>query len=128
MLKLAIPEIHVSSASAAQAFYCTMLGFDLVSTWRPDGTCDDPCYMGFSRDGVRLNVTSFRDGVLGASVYVFVDDVDVLHQEFASRGIPSLGALREQEWGTREFGVADADGNTLRFGQLMRPVALASTS
>ena len=55
-----------------------------MNSWRPDDTKADPCYMGFVRDGVRLQVTSFRDGVLGTSVYVYVDDVDALHEEFVS--------------------------------------------
>jgi glyoxalase superfamily protein len=72
----------------AKEFYCRSLGFDCVSSWRPDETKDDPCYMVFVRDGVRLHVTSFRDGVLGVTVYVFVDDVDALYAEFAAQGVP----------------------------------------
>ena len=119
MLKKAVPEIHVSNSIAAKDFYSTKLGFDCVSSWRPDETKDDPCYMTFVRDGARLNVTSFRDGVTGASVYVFVDDVDALHAEFERNGTPNLGPLVDQTWGTREFGVMDPDQNKLRFGQLI---------
>jgi len=52
--------------------------------------------MTFVRDGVRLNVSSFRDGALGASVYVFVDDVDTLHAEFVRNGVPT--PLHETEY------------------------------
>lgn len=119
MLKVAIPELHVTSARDARDFYTTKLGFTCVSSWRPDETREDPCYLGFIRDGVRLNVTSFRDGTPGASLYIFVDDVDALHAEFLDRGVSMLGEVRHQEWGTREFGVTDADRNTIRFGQLV---------
>jgi catechol 2,3-dioxygenase-like lactoylglutathione lyase family enzyme len=121
MLKTVVPEIHVRSSLAAKDFYSTKLGFDCVSSWRPDDSKDDPCYMGFVRDGVRLNVTSFRDGVLGVSVYVYVDDVDALHAEFTGKGIPHLGAVVDQSWGTREFGVTDPDQNKIRFGQHLAP-------
>ena len=120
MLKMAIPEIHVSSALAAKEFYTARLGFACTSSWRPDGTHDDPCYMVFIRDGVRLHVTSFRDGVLGASVYVYVDDVDALHAEFVGNGVEKLGPVVDQTWGTREFGVRDPDENKIRFGKLTK--------
>ena len=119
MLKTAVPEIHVRSSVAAKEFYSSKLGFECVSSWRPDETKDDPCYMGFVRDGVRLNVTSFKDGVLGASVYVYVDDVDALHAEFMSKGVQKLAPAVDQSWGTREFGVMDSDQNKIRFGQII---------
>jgi uncharacterized glyoxalase superfamily protein PhnB len=117
MLKMAIPEIHVRSAPAAKEFYSTRLGFTCVSSWRPDDTKDDPCYMVFVRDGVRLHVSSFRDGALGTTVYIYVDDVDALHAEFASKGVEKLGPVMDQTWKTREFGVADPDQNGIRFGR-----------
>ena len=98
MIKAAVPEIHVTSSMSAKEFY-SRLGFACVSSWRPSETQDDPCYMTFVRDGVRLNVSSFRDGALGASVYVFVDDVDTLHAEFVRNGVPNLSPLADQTLG-----------------------------
>jgi catechol 2,3-dioxygenase-like lactoylglutathione lyase family enzyme len=117
MLKMAIPEIHVTNSLAAKEFYSTILGFTCVSSWRPDETKDDPCYMVFVRDGVRLHVTSFQDVALGTSVYVYVDDPDALHAEFARKGVERLGPVVDQTWKTREFGIADPDQNRIRFGQ-----------
>jgi uncharacterized glyoxalase superfamily protein PhnB len=117
MLKIAIPAIHVRSVRAAREFYTTKLGFACSFSWRPDETKDDPCYMVFVRDGVRLHVTSFRDGALGTSVYVYVDDVDALHAEFASKGIVELGPVEDQTWETREFALTDPDQNRIRFGK-----------
>src|SRR5262249_36995615 len=84
MLKTAIPVIHVSDTAVAEDFYCKGLGFKLVSSWRPDETRHDPCYMVLVRDDAHLHVTSFKDGVVGtwtSTVYVFVDDVDALRAE-----------------------------------------------
>jgi uncharacterized glyoxalase superfamily protein PhnB len=117
MLKSAIPEFHVSSAVAAKKFYSEKLGFTCASSWRPDESQDDPCYLVFVRDDVRLHITSFRDGALGASIYVYVDDVDALHTEFAGKGIEKLGPVVDQTWHTREFGVRDSDQNSIRFGK-----------
>lgn len=127
MLKTAIPELHVTSSLAAKEFYAGKLGFTCVSWWRPDKTQDDPCYMVFVRDGVRLHVSSFRDGALGASVYVYVDDVDELHAELASRQIEKIGPIVDQTWGTREFGLTDPDRNKIRFGRDMFARALVRT-
>jgi uncharacterized glyoxalase superfamily protein PhnB len=116
MLKAAVPEIHVSRSDAAKHFYAEKLGFTLKNSWRPDETKDDPCYMAFERDGVWLQITSFK-GTLGTVVYVYVDDVDTLHAEFASKGVPDMSPVMDQSWGTREFALTDPDQNVLRFGQ-----------
>ena len=117
MLNAAVPEIHVTSARAAREFYGAALGFTCQSAWRPDNAREDPCYMTFTRDGARLNVSSFKDGAIGIAVYVYVDDVDSLYQEFVEKGLRLSSPPIDQSWGTREFGVRDADGNSIRFGQ-----------
>jgi len=114
MLKTAIPELHVSNSLRAKEFYSTRLGFDCVSSWGQD----DPSFMVFVREGARLHVTSFRDGAIGATVYVYVDDVDALYAEFTAKGIEMPSPPVDQTWGTREIVVRDADGNAIRFGQV----------
>jgi hypothetical protein len=65
-LKQAIPVLHVSSSAEAEDFYCNRLGFQRGFAYRPDATRPDPCYMGFTRDGVWLHISSFSgDGVSG---------------------------------------------------------------
>ena len=120
MFGKAIPVIHISDSRKAQEFYCKGLGFTLVASWRPDETRSDPCYMTVSRDSAQLHLTSFRDGVVGtwtSTVYIFVDDVDSLHAEIAARGLTTQSSPIDQDWGTREFGVRDADLNVVTFGQ-----------
>ena len=78
MIKFAIPLLHVSDSSLARAFYCDKLGFRHEFSHRADDTKPDPCYMGLTRDGVWLNLSSFSgDGVSGGVVNLIVDDVDV---------------------------------------------------
>jgi uncharacterized glyoxalase superfamily protein PhnB len=122
MLKEAIPVIHISDSVKAEEFYCNGLGFKLVSSWRPDGTNKDPCYVALVRDGARLHLTSFKDGMVGtwtSTVYVFVEDVDALHAELVAKGISMPNSPIDQSWGTREIGVRDADRNVITFGQRM---------
>jgi catechol 2,3-dioxygenase-like lactoylglutathione lyase family enzyme len=116
MIKHAIPLLHVSNAAAAVDFYCGKLGFKLEFEHRPEGVEADPCYMGISRGGVWLNLSSFSgDGVAGGVVNLIVEDVDVLHEEFEARGVSIDSGPVNQTWGSREMYVKDADRNCLRF-------------
>jgi uncharacterized glyoxalase superfamily protein PhnB len=116
MIRQAVPLLHVSDAAAAVEHYCKRLGFRLEFQHRPDGVTGDPCYMGISRDGVWMNLSSFSgDGVAGGVANLFVDDVDGLHKEFVERGVRIATAPVDQTWGSREMYVKDADGNCLRF-------------
>ena len=116
MIKLAIPLIHVSSSVQAEEFYCRQLGFQRHFAMRPDDTKADPCFMGLSRDGVWLHVSSFSgDGVAGGVVGLLVDDVDGLHAELVAKGVAIALPPTDQTWGNREMYVKDAEGNCLRF-------------
>jgi uncharacterized glyoxalase superfamily protein PhnB len=116
MIKLAVPLLHVLNSAAAADFYGNQLGFRLEFAHRGNEANTDPCYMGLSRDGVWLHLSSFSgDGVAGGVVNLLVDDVDASHAEFVAKGVAIDLAPTDQTWGTREMYVKDADGNCLRF-------------
>ena len=118
MIKLAIPLLHVSSSTEAENFYCNRLGFKREFAHRVDNAKLDPCYMGVSRGGVWLHISSFSgDGVSGGVANLIVDNVDALHAEFVAKNVRIDLAPIDQTWGTREMYVKDADGNTVRFIQ-----------
>src|SRR6202158_1357913 len=80
LFKFAIPLLHVSNSAAAEGFYCCRLGFRREFAHRADEAKADPCYMGLTRDGVWLHVSSFSgDGISGGVVNLIVEDVDALH-------------------------------------------------
>jgi hypothetical protein len=88
VFKLAIPVLHVSSAAAAEEFYGGRFGFRRDFAYRVDDARADPCYMGLSRDGVELHVSSFSgDAVAGGAVFLLVEDVDALHAELIAKGV-----------------------------------------
>ena len=88
MFKFAIPVLHVSNSAAAEAFYCERLGFTQGFAYRPCGG-SDPCYMGLTRDDVRLHISSFSgDGVVGGVVFLVVRDVDELFRELKHKDVP----------------------------------------
>jgi uncharacterized glyoxalase superfamily protein PhnB len=116
MINRAIPLLHVSNAAEAVRFYCEGLGFQLEFAHRPDGIDTDPCYMGLSRNGVWLNLSSFSgDGVSGGVVNFMVDSVDNLYDEFTAKHVHIDLPPVDQTWGSREMYIKDADKNCLRF-------------
>ncbi len=116
MIRLAIPLLHVSSSAEAEDFYCNRLGFRRRFAYRSDETKKDPRFMGLSRDGVWLHVSSFSgDGVSGGVVGLIVDDVDALHAELVAKKVAIDLEPTDQTWGNREMYVKDADGNCIRF-------------
>jgi catechol 2,3-dioxygenase-like lactoylglutathione lyase family enzyme len=118
LLKFAIPLLHVSNSAAAEDFYCNRLGFRREFAHRADAAKPDPCYIGVSRDGVWLHISSFSgDGISGGVANLIVDDVDALHAEFVAKGVQIAVGPVDQTWGTREMYVKDADGNSIRFIQ-----------
>ena len=115
MFKAAIPVLHANSSTAAEEFYCDRLGFKQDFAYRPFGGLD-PCYMGLTRDGVEIHVSSFSgDGVSGGVVFLLVDDVDALHQELIAKGVKIELEPTNQSWGNREMYIKDDDGNSIRF-------------
>lgn len=116
MLHRAIPVLHVASASAAEAFYCGQLGFTHAFAYRPEPAHPDPCYLGLTRDGVTIHLSSFSgDGVAGGVVVIIVHDLDALHREFVAKGVPIALPPTDQSWGNREMYLRDPDGNSIRF-------------
>ena len=116
LFKLAIPLLHVSNSAAAEGFYCSRLGFQKEFAHRGDEAKADPCYIGLTRDGVWLHVSSFSgDGVAGGVVNLIVGDVDALHAELVEKRVRIDAGPVDQTWGSREMYVKDADGNCIRF-------------
>jgi catechol 2,3-dioxygenase-like lactoylglutathione lyase family enzyme len=51
-------------------------------------------------------------------LYIYVDDVEALHEELVERGAEILNAPVDTEYGLREIRVRDADGYVLAFGKI----------
>jgi len=118
MIKLAVPLLHVSNAAAAEEFYSNGLGFRVEFAHGPGGAKSDPCYVGISRDGVWMHLSSFSgDGVAAGVANLIVDNVDGLYAKLVAKGIAVDTPPVNQTWGSREMYVRDADRNCLRFIQ-----------
>ena len=72
--------------------------------------------MGLRRDDAWLHVSSFSgDGISGGVVYLLVDDVNKLHDEFLQKSVKIDLKPTDQTWGNREMYLKDPDGNSIRF-------------
>jgi catechol 2,3-dioxygenase-like lactoylglutathione lyase family enzyme len=125
------PALPVKDVAASAAFYSDQLGF---AAWHQED--------GFAivhRDGAEIHLWQASDDawreradvaerpvVSGAESFlagtascrVRVEGVDLLYAEYERRGvIHPRGAVRDQWWGDRDFGVCDLDGNLVTFFQ-----------
>lgn len=109
MAETIVPILRVADGHAAADWYAR-LGFAVVGEHR--FAPDLPLYL-FLRRGadVFLHLSEHTgDARPGTLVYLYVDDVDAVAEEFAV-------AVETQPW-AREVELVDPDGNRLRVGQV----------
>lgn len=116
MIISAIPVISVTDSVRAEDYYCRVLGFQKMFAYRPDESRRNPCYLGVARDGVMLHLQSFKPERAGKTdAFLWVANVDLLHDELCALGATIRLPPTQQTWGTRELAVGDPDGNVLCF-------------
>ena len=124
------PAMPARDVTRAVAFYGDVLGFETVhaegefALLRRDGTtvslwgATDESWLETMDPAMPVcsGAESFIAGTASCSVQV--DGVDELYEHCSDREIvhPN-GHIRDQPWGTREFGVVDPDGNLVTFWQ-----------
>lgn len=116
MIRSAIPLIAITDSTRTEDYYTRVLGFERTFAHRPDPQRTDPCYLGMARDGVSIHLESYKPERAGLTdAFFWVEDVDGLHREIATRGAIIQMPPTDQTWGTRELHVRDPDGNVLCF-------------
>ena len=91
----------------------------MFGTWQ-----DSPVYAILARDQPAIhfrcaeppmaNPDKYLDELIDA--YLFVEDADRLHAEYAARGVEFTRGPANMPWHSREFVVKDCDGRLLAFG------------
>jgi catechol 2,3-dioxygenase-like lactoylglutathione lyase family enzyme len=119
MIRQIAPMFFTTDIPATLTYYRDKLGFECLGTWQ-----DPPVYAIVARDRQVIhfrcaepptaNPDKYQDELLDA--YLFVDDVDALHTEYAARGIEFVRGLGNMPWHSREFVAKDCDGRLLAFG------------
>jgi uncharacterized glyoxalase superfamily protein PhnB len=106
-----IPILRVESISASLKYYEGMLGF--AKDWLYEK--DSFAIGGVSRDGRSIYLCQGPQGNPGTWIWIGVEDVDVLYEEFKTSGAIIRMAPTNYSW-SFEMRVEDPDGHVLRFG------------
>lgn len=102
------PILRVENMDASLKFYVDALGFRNAAWGNADFTH-------VSRDAAGIYLCRGDQGSGAAWLWLGVDDVTKLHQEYLSRGVAILLPPTNYSWAL-EMRIEDPDGNVLRFG------------
>ena len=110
-----VPAFRVKNVRAAIAFYEKKLGFKREFHWPRKGKTT---YAGVSRDGVDIHLSAYEQGPsTGSHAMIFMSGVDAYYAECKRRKVEIYAEIGDREYGMRDFGIKDPDGNFIAFGQ-----------
>jgi uncharacterized glyoxalase superfamily protein PhnB len=119
------PTLRYDDCPAAIDFLTKALGFHAVTVMEEDGIVGH-ALLAYDGDIVMVSSRSsggdpmFDQGT--ACLYVAVDDPDAHHDHAVAQGADVVMELVDQDYGSREYAVRDAEGNVWVFGTY-RPAA-----
>jgi predicted enzyme related to lactoylglutathione lyase len=102
------PILSVTDMARSLQYYVEVLGFSNAEWGSDEFTC-------VTRDGAGIYLSEGDQGQPGTWVWIGVDDVEVLHEEYKDRGAMIWRPPENFPW-AREMKVRDPDGHVLRFG------------
>jgi len=115
------PTLRYKDAPAAVAFLTEVLGLraDFVVPG-PDDTIAH-AQLAWGNELIMLgsavgNERGISSAVGGCCIYLAIDDPDAHHDRAVAGGAEVAMGLTDQEYGSREFAVRDAEGNLWCFG------------
>ena len=113
-----MPVLQVRDVKTSAGFYCDTLGFANHGFWT-DEEPDRPEFCIVQRGDVTIALDRARDGAVPLNqywaAYVYVEDADALHTEFAEHGADILEPPYDAPYGLREFTLRDPDGHLIAF-------------
>lgn len=108
------PTLPSTDLDRTSQFYEKKLGFSTRSRFAE--------YLIVTRDNIALHFWKCEDPMIpqSAGCYLYIDDADALFREYQAQGvIHPNGAIRDTDYGVREFAVLDDSGCLLRIGQTL---------
>jgi len=102
------PILRVEDMKVSLRFYVEVLGFK-----KADWSTED--FTSVSRDQAGIYLCEGGQGKRGTWVWIGVDDVARLHEEYLARGVTFRLPPTNYPWAL-EMQIEDPDGNVLRFG------------
>lgn len=108
------PIFIVNNPEKARDFYVDKLGFEISFEWGEPLT-----YLGIKRNHVEIHLNSSTNSPQEAgkgTISIFTDEVDDLFENCKRNGVETIIEPADREYGLRDFGVKDLDGNIINFG------------
>lgn len=102
------PILNVASLARSVRYYVDVLGFANAEWGGADFTC-------VTRDGASIYLSEGDQGQPGTWVWIGVQDVQALYDEYRRSGATILQPPENFPWAL-EMKVGDPDGHVLRFG------------
>ena len=110
------PVLPVDNAVETAHYYRDTLGFEIAFTLGKP-----PYYTIVQRgEGVGIHFSEREDTttkIQPCNVYIFVEDVNAVYEEYKTRGLEMFAPPEDQDYGMREFEIRDVNGHFLTFGQ-----------
>jgi catechol 2,3-dioxygenase-like lactoylglutathione lyase family enzyme len=112
------PSIYVCDMQRSLEFYRDILGFSVVFT---NGSPVSFAVLRQDAAGVHLSVRP--EGAGSCHTHIMLSDLDSLYEKLIGAGVAVRQPPKVQAWGLRDIVVADPDGNTFEFAELIRETA-----
>ena len=113
------PVLRFTDADKALSFFADAFGFAEVSVHRDDKGTIVHALMAWQGDVFMFSGSKGAGDPFDLSptvVYVAVEDPDAHHDRAVAAGAELVMGLTDQDYGSREFAVRDAEGNVWCFG------------
>ncbi len=111
-----IPKLPMRDKNLTKQFYLNQLKFVELADYGD--------YLLLKKDAIEIHFFQFtelnpKDNY--GQIYIRVDQIDTLHQEFLSNSVKihPNGQLEFKPWQQKEFSILDPDNNLLTFGQTL---------
>lgn len=108
------PIFSVSNLLRSRDFYVKKLGFKVSFEWGKP-----LAYIGLERDNVSIHLSDEKQSRHEAgksNITIVTNEVDKYFKHCQSLGIKIVIEPGDRDYGMRDFGIEDIDGNILNFG------------
>lgn len=117
-----MPVLGVRDVAASVKHYQDVLGFAVGGIWGEDGAPPAFAIVGFGDITIALDHDAeAKPRGHGWAAYLYVADVDALHQTLSANGAAIVRKPEDAFYGCRDMDVRDLDGHLLAFGQDLQP-------
>jgi catechol 2,3-dioxygenase-like lactoylglutathione lyase family enzyme len=108
--------LAVNNLVTSSDFYKNKLGFQTL--WEEGG------WHFLIRDDIKIMLGECPDDKPASEInshsyfaYLEVDNIDMLYNEYQSKGVEILSDIENKPWGQREFSIRTIDGHRITFGE-----------